>query len=126
METWACPLRLTGQAKPRRGTTAAGFTLDNAEGELPAEPLLNDLLTFKKLAVVPLPDSGTKNGGGPAGGAARRQPTVRAGTFKTTTDVCYMAAFRGVMRISASDRQTIAIYESLINRDPQVGGLVTL
>jgi len=36
----------TGQAKPRRGPTAAGFALD-AEGELPAEPLLSDLLASK-------------------------------------------------------------------------------
>jgi Tripartite ATP-independent periplasmic transporter, DctM component len=37
-------------------------------------------LTSEKVAVVPGPHSGTKNGGSPA--AARRQPTVRAGTFR--------------------------------------------
>jgi hypothetical protein len=42
--------------------------------------------------------------------AAWRQPTVRAGTFEKTTDVRYTAAF-GAMRTSASDCQTIAIYE---------------
>jgi hypothetical protein len=61
----------------------------------------NIAATSEEVGVVPVPDFGTKNGGR-ALAAPQHHPTVRAGTFKTTTDVRYTAAF-GVMRTSAGN-----------------------